>query len=214
MSVNMGELARAIEEARKLAKPRRFKQSFELIIKLRDVDLKKPENRFTDLVPLPHPSPSKRARVAVIAAGDLAVKARDAGADAVLAREDLEGMAANKKEAKKLVKGYDVFLAQADLMPLVGRLIGRYLGPLGKMPQPVPPTADVTPFIERARRSVRIRLRDQPQISCRIGSEDQDTKEVAENAMAVINYVASKLRPQNIDRIYVKLTMGPVVKVM
>jgi len=92
--------------------------------------------------------------------------------------------------------------------------MGRYLGPRGKMPQPVPPSADVKTFIERAKRSVRVKLRDQPLIMCRIGTEDQSAKEVAENAMAVMNFLLSKFKPQNVERVYVKLTMGPPVKVM
>jgi len=213
MSVSLDKFVEALEEARKLAKPRKFTQSYELIVKLKDIDLKRPENRFIELIPLPHPSSTKPARVAVIATGDLAVKARDAGADAVITREDLEALAANKKDAKKFAKSYDVFLAQADLMPLIGRLMGRYLGPLGKMPQPVPPTGNIAPFIERARRSVRVRVRDQPQVMCRIGTEDQDVKEVAENATAVLNRLLARLRPQNIEKIYVKLSMGPSVRV-
>ena len=213
MSVTLEELTRAIEEARKLAKPRRFAQSYELIVKLRDVDVKRPENRFVQLIPLPNPPPKKLSKVAVIAGGDMALRARDAGADAVLTREDVEKLAASKRDAKKLVKSYDVFLAQADMMPIVGRLLGRFMGPLGKMPQPVPPTANIAPFIERARRSVRIRLRDQPQVMCRIGTEDQDPREVAENAMAVINFLLTRFKPHNIEKVYVKLTMGPSVRV-
>lgn len=213
MSVEIEALVKAIEEAKKLAKPRRFTQSYELIIKLRDVDVRKPENRFVQLIALPNPPPNKLSKVAVIADGDMALRAREAGADAVITREELEKVAASKRDAKKLAKRYDVFIAQADMMPLVGRLLGRFLGPRGKMPQPVPPAVDIKPLIDRAKRSIRIRLRDQPQVMCRIGSEEQDPKEVAENAMAVLNFLLSRFRPYNIEKIYVKLTMGPPVRV-
>lgn len=214
MSLDLKSLEKAVEEAKKLAKPRRFVQSYELIIKLRDVDTKQPENRFSELIALPYPPPNKPSKVAVIAAGDLALKARESGADLVLTREDLEKIAANKKEAKKIAKTYDAFLAQADLMPLVGRLLGRYLGPRGKMPQPVPPTADIKVLIDRAKRSVRARLRDQPLVMCRVGSEIQSPREVAENAMSVINFLLSRFKPYNIERVYIKLTMGPPVRVV
>ena len=213
MSLSMDDFVKAIAEAKKQAKPRRFVQSYELIVKLRDVDVRQPENRFTELVQLPNPPPNKLAKVAVIAEGDMALKAKEAGADAVITREELEKIAASKKEAKKLAKEYDVFIAQADLMPLIGRFLGRYLGPRGKMPQPVPPTANIGPFIERAKRCVRVRLRDQPQIMCRIGSEDQSPEEVAENAIAVMNFLMNRFKPQNIEKVYVKLTMGPPVRV-
>lgn len=213
MSVRLENLLKAVEEAKKISEPRRFIQSYEIVVKLKDVDVKQPSNRFSELISLPHFSHKKLSKVAVIAEGDMILKAREAGADIIISREELEKISANKKEAKKLAKSYDVFLAQADLMPHVGRLLGRYLGPAGKMPQPLPPSADVKAIIDRAKRSVRVRLRDQPQIMCRIGSEDQPAKEVAENAVAILNFLLNRFKPQNIEKIYVKLTMGPPVKV-
>ncbi|RLE83173.1 MAG: 50S ribosomal protein L1 [Thermoprotei archaeon] len=203
-----------LKEAKEKAKPRNFKQSFELIIKLRDVDLKRPENRVNMPVALPHPPKEKMAKVCVIAAGDLYVKAKSAGADGVISREDLEKIASDKKSAKKFVKSYDFFIAQADMMPLIGRLLGRYLGPAGKMPRPVPPTADIALLVDSLKRSVRIRIRTQPLVMCRVGLEDQPLEEVAKNIAAVFSALETKFRiPHNIEKVYVKLTMGPAVKV-
>ncbi len=211
--MRVDRLLKAVAEAKARAKPRRFIQSYELIVKLRDVDVKQAENRFVELVQLPHPPSNKLSKVAVIAEGDLLIKAREAGADAVLSRADIERIAANKKEAKKLVREYDVFLAQADLMPVVGRLLGRFMGPRAKMPQPVPPGADIAALVKRAKSSVRVKLRDQPQVMCRIGSELQEPKEVAENAAAVLGFLLSRFKPYNLEKVYVKLTMGPPVRV-
>lgn len=203
-----------LKEAKEKAKPRNFKQSFELIIKLRDVDVKRPENRINMPVALPHPPKEKLAKVCVIAGGDLYVKAKSAGADGVVSREDLGKIAGDKKSAKKFVKSYDFFIAQADLMPIIGRMLGRYLGPAGKMPQPVPPTADIAPIIENLKRSIRIRIRNQPLVMCRVGLEDQPLEEVAKNIAAVFSALETKFRiPYNIEKVYVKLTMGPAVKV-
>lgn len=214
MPVEEEALVRAIEEAKKLSKKRNFKQSVELIIKLRDVDLKKPENRLTTSVALPHVPPEKRAKICVFATGDLALKAKEVGVEGVILREELEGLSGDKKKAKELAKKYDFFLAQPDLMPIIGRILGPYLGPRGKMPSVLPPTADLKALIERQRRSVLIRVRDQPQVMCWIGLEDQPSKEIAENALAVLNAIETKYKyPQNIEKIYIKLTMGPAVKV-
>ncbi|MEM0023946.1 MAG: 50S ribosomal protein L1 [Thermofilaceae archaeon] len=213
MSVKIDRVIKAIEEAKSKAKPRRFVQSYEMVVKLRDIDVKQSENRFVELVVLPYPPPDKLSTVAVIAEGDLMLRAKEAGADVVLSRADLEKIAASKKEAKKLAKKYDVFLAQADLMPLVGRLLGRYLGPRAKMPQPILPSADLAAAIDRAKRSVRIKLRDQPQIACKIGSEIQNPKEVAENAATVLSFLLNRFKPYNIEKVYLKLSMGPPVEV-
>ena len=212
MSVPLKNLVEAIREAKKLAKPRRFKQSVELIVKLRDVDVRKPENRLDTVVFLPHP-PKKPLKLCVFATGDLALKAKEAGADLVLGREDIEKLAAGKREIRKLAKQVDFFFAQADLMPLIGRYLGRFLGPRGKMPVPVPPTADISPLLDRYRSAVKIRMRDQPQVMCRIGTEDQSDEELAENAQAVLSAILSKFKLYNLEKIYVKLTMGPAVEV-
>ena len=106
------------------------------------------------------------------------------------------------------------FVAQADLMPLIGRLFGPILGPRGKMPIPVPPTANVAPLLERLKRSVRIRIRNQPQVMCIVGSEDMDSKEIAYNIDAVFEVLSRKYKvPYNIEKVYVKLSMGPAVSV-
>jgi len=214
MSIPINNIINAIEKAKKLAKPRRFIQSVELIIKLRDVDVTKPENRINISVRLPNPPPNKLAKVCVIASGDLAIKAKNTNADAIITKEDLEKIASSKREPRKLAKNYDFFIAEASLMPLIGRLLGRYLGPRGKMPQPVPPSANIAALVEHLRRCTRIRIRNQPQIMCRVGSENQSSKEIAENVMAVLSAISNKFRiPQNIEKIYVKLTMGPAVEV-
>ena len=212
MSLPLPKIAEALKEAKKKAKPRKFKQSVELIIKLRDVDLKNPANRLNTVVFLPH-APKKKVKIAVFAAGDMALKAKEAGADLVLGRDDIERLAGNKKEIKKLAKEYDFFLAQADLMPLIGRYLGRFLGPRGKMPAPVPPRANIEEIIKRYRSAVRLRVRDQLQVACRIGTEDQSEEELAENAQAIINQILQKYKPYNLDKVYVKLTMGKPVSV-
>ena len=213
MSLPLDKLVEAFQEVKKKGKPRKFKQSVEMVIVLRDVDVKKPENRLNTTVVLPNPPKGKAAKVAVIASGDLALRAKEAGADLVIGRDELAKIATEKKQAKKLASDYDFFFAQTDLMPLVGRFLGRFLGPRGKMPTPVPPNADIASLIDRARRSIRIRVRDQPQVMCMIGAEDQDPQELAQNANEVLNAVTKKFDIRNIEKVYVKLTMGPVVRV-
>ena len=58
----------AVREALTKEKPRKFTQSVELVINLRDIDLKKPENRFTEVIELPHGLGSKARKVNAMAA--------------------------------------------------------------------------------------------------------------------------------------------------
>ena len=212
MQVNAEMLEKALEKAASATR-RNFTQSMELVVKIRDVDLKRPENRFNELVELPNPH-GKNVKICVIASGQMAVEAKKL-ADRVLQKEDLERLAGDRKAARRLAKEYDFFVAEAPLMPLVGRVLGPLLGPRGKMPTPVPPNTPLEPVIERLKRTVRIRLKDQPTVQCRIGNETMEPSKLAENALAVLRKLEEKLEKgaRNIEKIYVKATMGSPVKV-
>ncbi len=213
MPIDEEAILEALREMRARTRRRNFKQSVELLVSLRDVDLRKPENRIRELVELPH-GLGKEARVCVIASGDAALRAKRAGLE-VLDKEQLEAMAGDKKAAKKLAKQYDYFVAEAPLMPLIGRILGPVLGPRGKMPTPVPPTADFAKVVERLRKTVRVVAWKAPHVYCRVGTEDMDDKALAENINAVIKVLEDKLPRglSNIKSVYVKMTMGPAVEV-
>ncbi|MCU7787323.1 50S ribosomal protein L1 [Pyrobaculum sp. 3827-6] len=210
--INKEALLAKIAEALKRGRQRRFKQSVELIVVLRGVDLSKPENRINLLVELPHPP--KPNKIAAFAHGAFEVNARNAGVDAVITRDQVEGLSGNKRAIRKLAKQYDFFIAPPDLMPLLGRVVGPIFGPRGKMPEVVPPNIEVKAVVERLKRAVRVRLRNEPVIKVRIGSEAQDPKEILDNALAVLEEVNRRfpLR-QYLDDIYIKKTMGPPVKI-
>ncbi|HEC96127.1 MAG TPA: 50S ribosomal protein L1, partial [Euryarchaeota archaeon] len=74
--VNNG-IMKAVEEALKKSKKRNFVQSIDLAINLKDVDMKNPANRIDMIVELPHGRGSKPAKVALIAGGELATRAKD-----------------------------------------------------------------------------------------------------------------------------------------
>ena len=122
------DIARALGELRKNLTKKKFSQSIDIVVRLREVDLKKPENRINETIPLPNP-PEKALKVCVIASGDLATRAKAAGADLLVSRQDIENLGKDKKGARKLAQDYDFFIAEAPLMPLVGRALGSFLGP-------------------------------------------------------------------------------------
>jgi len=207
------QLLTALAELRKGETKRGFTQSVELLVKLREIDLKKPENRLNESIELPN-SLEKETKVCVIASGDLATRARAGKADLVVAREELDALGKDKKATRKLVSEYDFFIAEAPLMPLVGKTIGPILGPRGKMPTPVPPNASIDQIIKGHRKLIRIRVRDQPVVQCRIGTEQMSDEKIAENALAVFNRVETRLErgAKNIGRVLIKTTMGKPVK--
>jgi large subunit ribosomal protein L1 len=95
------EVVRALGELRQNLVKRKFTQSIDLVVKLREVDLKKPENRINEAIPLPNP-PEKPLKICVIASGDLGTRAKTAGADMLVSRSDMENLGKDKKAARKL----------------------------------------------------------------------------------------------------------------
>ena len=213
MPVEKDAVLKALDEVRK-ANRKNFIQSVDLVFSLTDIDLKKPENRLNEAVDLPYP-PKKEARIVVFATGDLATRAKTSGADQVLGREDLDRYGGNKKEVKKLADSADFFIAETTMMAAVGKVLGPVLGPRGKMPTPVPPNAPIENVVARHSKIVRVRVRDQLNTQCRIGSEDMSNDELAGNIQAVISRLETRLPKglRNIHEIGVKTTMGPLVKI-
>ncbi|MFH1327807.1 MAG: 50S ribosomal protein L1, partial [Candidatus Bathyarchaeota archaeon] len=201
-------------EKTKQGKKRNFDQSIDLIVNLKDVDLKKPGSKLNELVELPN-QVSENVKVCVIGSGQLVLEAKKAEADGVIERSDLDALGKDKKAARKLAEKYDFFICEAPLMPLVGKVAGTFLGPRGKMPTPVPPNSTLAPVIERHRKMVRLRLRDQPIIQCKVGTENMEVAKVTENVEAVLRLLYEKLESgnRNVKSTYVKATMGESIPI-
>jgi large subunit ribosomal protein L1 len=192
------------------SKERRFVEGVDLCINLKNIDLKQPKNRINVDVVLP--KKIKEPKIGVFASGEIALKAKEAGAE-VIDPEELKRL--DKKKARTMVQNYDYFVADASLMALVGKSLGTILGPRGKMPEPIPPGAEPAQILSRLKKIARIRSKTTT-FWVNIGRKDMDAKDIAENAAAVIKAVESRLERgwQNIDSIYMKTTMGPAVKVV
>jgi len=203
---------KALEESKKLG--RKFRQTIDVAINLKDVDLNDPKNRIDEEIILPH-GRGKEAKVAVFAGGELALKAKKV-ADLVIKPEDIPDLAKDKKKMKKIANTYDFFVAEAPLMPTIGRSLGVILGPRGKMPKPVPPTADIEAIVNSLRKTVKLRSKGRKTFHTIAGTEDMDPEQIAENIEAIIRRLEEKLERgrENIESIYVKTTMGPSERIM
>jgi len=212
MQLDLQRITALVDEAKKNSSKRNFNQAVELVANFRGLNVKAPENRINETVTLSHPI-GREVKVCVIADGDLVVKARQSGADMVMTKQEIDQYSGNKKAVKKLAESYDYFVARTDLMAQVGKTLGSVLGPRGKMPDPIPPQANVEPMIKKYKTSVRIKIRDQPAIRCRIGSEDMDSKDIADNIQAVLNAIDRRIKlDQYLSSLVVKTTMGKPAK--
>ena len=208
------KIIEALEKALKSSKPRKFKETVELAINLKDVDLSNPKNRIDDEVILTK-GRGKDIKIVVFGSGEFAIKAKKS-ADLVISPEELEDLSTNKGKAKKMVDIHHFFIAEAPLMPVIGKRLGVILGPRGKMPKPLPPQADPAPIIKNLRNTVRLRTKERKTLHTPIGTKEMSVDDLAENLELVLKRVESKLERGrlNIASVYVKTTMGPSVKVI
>ena len=210
--VSNSQLLELVKRAREGSTKRNFTQSAELTLVLKDIDVKKGFN-LNEVVALPH-KPSKQPSVCVIATGDMGSKARKAGIDKVMEPQELDRLGTNKREARKLVRAHDFFLADTAQMASIGRSLGQFLGPKGKMPTPLPYGAPVENIAARFKNSVRVKAKNQLNLSAKIGDEKMEDSQLVDNAGAIIAAIEKKL-PQgdkNIRNGTVKFTMGKTAK--
>ncbi len=208
------QFKKAITEAKKQSKKRKFKQSVDIAINLKLL----PKNtKVEETVQLPH-GRAKPAKICCLVGAELREQASKL-CDSFILFDDFSKWT-NERKCKKLVSEHDFFIAQADIMPQVAKTFGKYLGPRGKMPNPkagqiVPSKFNIEPLIAKLRSTVRIILSKSPVLHSTIGSETLDDDKLAENAShiyeAVVNALPSKT--QNIGYVFVKTTMGEAIKV-
>ena len=204
-------IQKALEESKKLE--RKFKQKVDIVINLKNVDMNDAKNRIEDEIMLPH-GKGEEAKIAIFASGDLALKSKT-HVDLVIKPEEIEELAKDKKKFKKMADEYDFFIAEAPLMPTIGKTLGIVLGPRGKMPKPVPPQIDITNIAKNLRKTIRVRSKTSRALHASVGKEEMPVDQIAENIEAIIKRIESKLEQgrMNIGSIYVKTTMGPSVRI-
>ena len=210
--ITSNRINQAIEDALTTDKKRKFVESVEVAINLRDVDLQNPQKRINAEVALPH-GRGRPARVAVFAQGEMAVISKKI-VDTVISPDQIEDLSDNKREAKKLADKFDFFVAETGLMATIGKSLGIVFGPRGKMPRPIPPQADIERIIKSLTNLVPVRSKDRPTFHVPIGNVSMPQEQLAENLETIIKRVESSLDrgSDNIASIWVKTTMGKAGK--
>ena len=202
------------EEAVKLVRETsnsKFDGTIEIAMNL-NVDTKKADQQLRGAIVLPNGT-GKDKKVLVIAKGDAAKAAKEAGADFVGDTDMLE------KIEKENWFGFDTLIATPETMPLLGKL-GRVLGPKGLMPNPK--TGTVTNDVVKAINDVkagRVEYRTDSfgNIHGIIGKASFDDNKLLENLDAFVSTII-KLKPATVKGEFVKnisisSTMGPGIKV-
>jgi len=214
MPLDNNTILEAIKQAKKQSGGKKFSQSIDMILDIQEIDMKAAEGKIQEVVELPKLT-GKPNKVCIVASGEFALKARNAQADFVLEKANLEELAGNKKALRKLATDYDIFVVEAPLMPLVGRILGPVLGPRGKMPIPVAPNADVNTILTKNRKTVLVRMRNQPIIQVSFGTDQMSDEDLVENAQTILRVLDGKLKRglKNIKYMFIKTSMGEPVKI-
>ena len=189
----------------------KFDETVELHVRL-GVDPKQADQQVRGVIVLPNGT-GKSVKVLVLAKGEKADQAKEAGADFVGAEEMIQ------KIQTENWFDYDVIITTPDMMGLVGR-IGKVLGPKGLMPNPKSGTVtmDVVKAIKDTKAGkVEYRLDKNAIIHCPIGKKSFGEQKLKENYEALLEAIV-KAKPaaakgQYIKSVSLASTMGPGVKI-
>jgi large subunit ribosomal protein L1 len=188
-----------------------FKQSIDLIINLRGLDLKKADHQLNMFVTLHHDT-GKKVSVCALVGPYLESKAKEV-CDEVILSDQFERF--KKADIKKIANKHNFFIAEASVMPKIATVFGRILGPKGKMPNPkiggvLPPNGDVKSLVTKLKRTVNLATKNEPTVKCMVGKEGTDNS-IIDNILTVYNSTVQKLpnEKQNVKSVLLKLTMGP-----
>lgn len=201
-----------IVESKKLE--RKFKQNIDVAIHLKNLDLDNPKNRIDEDIILPNGRGNK-AKLVLFASGELAHKSKK-HVDLLIKPEEIEDLAKDKKNFKKIADDHDFFIAEAPLMPTIGKALGTVLGPRGKMPKPVPPNADISGLVKNLCNTINIRSKSSKTFHTTAGNDEMSKEEIAENIDTIVKRLEGKLERGrlNIGSIYIKTTMGPPQRII
>ena len=210
------QIQSALTKAKDISGKRNFKQTYDLIINLKGLDLKKPEHQVDLFIALPHQR-GKKVSICALVGPEMEQSAK-AAFDMAISSDNFVKYS-DKKEIKKLANSYDFFVAQANIMGKIATAFGRVFGPRGKMPNPksggvFPPNANLKPLQEKLQMTIRVSAKTSPLIQCPIGMEDMKMEHLTDNAMTIYNAILHALpnEKHNIKDAYIKLTMGKPVK--
>jgi len=213
------DLLKSLKELKEKSEKRNFNQTIDLIITLKNLNLKKPEDQVDFFQSLHFPV-GKKVKVCALVGPELIGQAKEV-CDVAISVDDFDKYAKDKKAVKKIAQECDYFVAQANIMPKVAATFGKILGPKGKMPNPkagcvIPPNANLKVLYSRMQKLVKLSAKVMPMIQCIVGKEDSKEEEIIDNILVVYDGLIHHLPggKNNIKNVLLKLTMSKPVKLM
>jgi len=206
--MNKEDILEALKELRKSEK-RKFDQTLDLIINLKEFDIKR--DSVSIFATIPHMI--RKNKICAFLDKESTIF------DKVITKREMDVL--TPKQIKKIVRNYDFCISLARLMPEIAKKFGRVLGPAGKMPDPkagcVVMTEDdntLNKLAKQLENEVKIKSKE-PSLKIAIGKESMSDKDLADNVEHVFNAVLVALprRKENLRSILLKFTMSKPVRI-
>lgn len=205
----------AVKKVLEESPKRNFSESVDLAINLKNLDMNQPKNRVDEEVILPH-GLGKELKIGVFARGEVGLRAEAAGAAYVISDVELDELVTDKSRARILANECDLFIAETQFMPIIGKNLGVVLGPRGKMPIPLLPNNDITELIQSKQNAIRLRSKDKLTFHVPVGRRDMSPDQLAENIETIVSRLERVLDKgkHNLRTVYVTTTMGKSERVV
>ncbi len=207
---------KAIDLSLKNSKERKFDESLEMIVSLKNIALKNKEQRIDFVINLPHAYKKEIKSVIFLKDKNLASLSKGI-INKIYLEEEISKI--SKKDAKKLANEHDVFLAEGPVMLTVGKSLGQVLSPRNKMPVIAPPNIDAIKALLKSsiakQKISNKKNKSSVAIQTKFGKRSLSVNDLAENAFFIYNAIVERLPAgeHNIKNILIKTTMGSPIKV-
>ena len=205
----------SVQKLRENIKDRKFKQTIELQVALKDYDPQK-DKRFTGTVRLPNII-RPNLKICLIADAKHAEEAKKHNIDIdVTSLDELKKFNKDKKLVKKWAKKYALLLASDTVLKKVPVVVGPILTRINRFPTVVSQKDNLVQKIQDTRASVKFQLKKVTCMAVAVGREEHSDEELKANIMMALSFLASLLKKgwHNIKTVHIKATMSPSEKLL
>jgi len=193
---------------------RNFLETVELQVALKNYDPVR-DKRFSGTIKLPV-APRPKFSVCILGNAKHCDEAKAANIP-FLSVDDLTKLKKSAKLVKKLANQYHAFLASADLIKKIPRILGPGLNKAGKFPSVLGNNDNIADKVAEQKASIKFQLKSKKNmvLGVPIGNVGMNEAELANNSNLAINFLVSLLKKnwQNIRKLYIKSTMGPSYRI-
>lgn len=209
------ELLECITKMREKTKARKFTQTVELQVSLKDYDPQK-DKRFVGTVVLPN-IPRPKLKICLIAdqkhLDEVAANNIDIETTTL---DNLKKFNKDKKLIKKWAKKYSLLLATDSLIKKIPVVLGPVLNRIGMFPQPISHAEPLQKKVDDVKGTVKWQLKKVTNLNVAVANEQMTDEQVRQNIVMSLNFLASLLKKQwqNVKKVYIKTSMGKAVQVV